>query len=560
MLKRSPARSSALPGARVALDLRRLRLFTGLVLATFLVTHFANHALGLVSLATMQKVLGWFRLLWGNPLGQALLYGSLLTHFLLALRALLARRTLRMGWRETLQLVLGFLLPLQLAGHILSTRVAYRVFGADVDYRTVLWDIWTVAPENGARQALLLVAAWTHACIGLWFWLRPRRWFSAALPWLFAVALLLPVLALLGFAQAGREVALLGPPPPTGSPKAELAHWYMMFVVVFAALVGGVLLLRPLRDWRIGERRIRVTYPGGRHVSVPQGYTVLEASRLARVPHAAICGGRGRCSTCRVWVLEGLDDLPEPAQQESLTLQRIKAPGDIRLACQLRPTHSLSVAPVLTAGEAMLAAPRSSSDLASRERDVAVLFCDLRGFTRLAERRLPFDTVFILNRYFEAVGGAVEKAGGHLDKFIGDGALALFGLNVPPDEAARQAIAAALEIAAALDRVNLALGNELGEPLRIAMGLHVGPAIIGEMGYGLASSLTAVGDTINTASRLEGIAKAENAELVVSHSLLTLAGIPLADASRREFEVRGRSGMLEAWVSLRLPRNDAGAN
>ncbi|NNC01203.1 adenylate/guanylate cyclase domain-containing protein, partial [Corallococcus exiguus] len=121
---------------------------------------------------------------------------------------------------------------------------------------------------------------------------------------------------------------------------------------------------------------------------------------------------------------------------------------DVRLACQLKPTHDLSVVPVLSASRSGIILPAGESRAGrGRDREIAVLFCDLRGFTRLTERRLPFDTVFILNRYFEVVGRAIEDAGGHIDKFIGDGALALFGLSTAPEPAARAAFNAALRIA-----------------------------------------------------------------------------------------------------------------
>jgi adenylate cyclase len=183
-----------------------------------------------------------------------------------------------------------------------------------------------------------------------------------------------------------------------------------------------------------------------------------------------------------------------------------------------------------------------------QEREVAVLFCDLRGFTSLTEKRLPFDTVFILNRYFEAVGEAVEDAGGHIDKFIGDGVLALFGLSTSPQEAARQALDAALRVKAALARLNEDYASEFEHPLRIAMSLHAGPAIVGQMGYGQATSLTAVGDTINAASRLEGLAKELDVELVISEDLATRAGLDLSDRTRQIVSIRGRAAPLGSWI------------
>jgi adenylate cyclase len=183
-----------------------------------------------------------------------------------------------------------------------------------------------------------------------------------------------------------------------------------------------------------------------------------------------------------------------------------------------------------------------------QEREIAVLFCDLRGFTSLSENRLPFDTVFILNRYFDVVGQAVEDAGGHMDKFIGDGALALFGLTSDPQTACRQAVDAVLHIRAGVDDLNETYASELEQPLQIAMSLHVGPAVVGEMGYGQATGLTAVGDTLNTASRLEELAKERDAELVLSEEFAGLAGLEQLDAERQTFTIRGRSQPTTAWI------------
>jgi adenylate cyclase len=166
----------------------------------------------------------------------------------------------------------------------------------------------------------------------------------------------------------------------------------------------------------------------------------------------------------------------------------------------------------------------------------------------MTERRLPFDTVFILNRYFEVVGHAVEEAGGHLDKFVGDGALALFGLTTPAQEGSRQAVDAALRISKGVERLNETYASELERPLRIAMGLHAGPAIVGEMGYGHATGLTAVGDTLNVASRLEGLAKDLDAELIVSADLATRADLDLSAFEQQTMSVRGRSVPIEMWV------------
>jgi len=547
---RHPVSQPAAPASPVRV--RELRLFSGLVLGAFIVTHFSNHALGLISVEAMERGRWWFSLLWRNPIGTALLYGALLLHFALALEALLRRRTLRMPLNEAVQLTLGLSLPFLLIPHVTGTRIELAMTGREVGYPDVIQGLWILSPENGIRQTVALLVVWIHFCLGIYFWLRPKNVFSRFGLLLFAAALLVPVLALLGFAQAGKDLgsakeSFTFAPPSTGSDAVSIIRTglYLGFLVP----IGGVLAARGLRYYRNLTKRIRITYPGPRTVTVLQGFSVLEASRQAGLPHLSACGGRGRCSTCRIRVVEGLERQPPASPQERATLARIEAGPDVRLACQLRPTHDLSVVPVLTAGRTSLTGPALGGRAArGHERQLAVLFCDLRGFTGLTERRLPFDTVFILNRYFEVVGQSVENAGGYLDKFVGDGALALFGLSTTPDNAARQAFEAALRIRDGMASLNQTYASELDQPLHVVIGLHAGQAIVGEMGYGQARGLTAVGDMLNAASRLEGLAKDLGADMIVSAELADRAGLDLSAFEKRTMRVRGRAEPIEAWI------------
>src|SRR5262249_51182126 len=159
--------------------------------------------------------------------------------------------------------------------------------------------------------------------------------------------------------------------------------------------------LRIYREWRAG--RFRIAYPEGREIAVPLGMSILEASQLCGIPHASVCGGRGRCSTCRVRVIAGLDALPPPSPQETAVLARAGAGAAVRPACQPRPRSAVAVVPLLPAGVGPRAAWPRASHLEGQEKEIVILFADLRGFTTLAQNRLPYDVVFILNRYFNAM-------------------------------------------------------------------------------------------------------------------------------------------------------------
>jgi adenylate cyclase len=178
------------------------------------------------------------------------------------------------------------------------------------------------------------------------------------------------------------------------------------------------------------------------------------------------------------------------------------------------------------------------------EREIAILFADIRGFTALAEGRLPYDVVFVLNRYFSAMGRAIETAGGRVDKFIGDGVMALFGIDRGAQAGCREALASARLMSQRLAELNESLEEELDRPLRIGIGIHCGPVIVGEMGYGRAAAITAIGDAVNTASRLEELTKEYDCELVVSEETVRRAGFDLADSPHHEIEIRGTREML----------------
>jgi len=557
--------------------IRRLRLATGLVMLSYVTMHLLNHALGLVSLAAMEQTLRWVMALWTQRPMQLLLYGSFAAHYGLALWALWQRRSLRLRVSEFAQLALGFAIPLLLVRHVVNIRVANDFFGTSIDnYSFVLWVYFVRAPYLGVIQATVLVVAWSHAMIGLHFWLRVRPWYGRFREPALTVAVLVPVLALLGIFEAGRHVAALAAADPAWrerafsgmalpSPQTTAALEQIIYGLtwLFLALPVAVLLARMVRHvWQRRHGVVRISYPDGRSIDVVRGTSVLEASRLARIPHASVCGGRGRCSTCRVRVRAARPGLAPPSDEEQRVLNRIGARRNVRLACQLRPAVPVEVTPLLPPF-AQAADGLRRVDLAEgSEREVAVLFADIRGFTALAEGMLPYDIVFLLNRYFAAMGQAVETAGGRVDKFIGDGVMALFGVEGDIAAACRDALGAARLMSGRLAEVNRTLQGELAAPLRIGIGIHSGPAIVGEMGFSGAASITAIGDAVNTASRLETLTKDYECELIVSAEVIGHAGLDRSRFRWHETEIRGKQetlaiAILASAADLPLDQNAA---
>lgn len=543
------------------MNVRRTRLVTGVILLTYLSTHLLNHSLGLISLEAMEAGRVWFLALWRNAAGTTALYGSLLVHFGLALWAIYQRHHLRMPLWEALQLALGLCIPPLLAVHFVGTRMAYEWHGVEDSYAKTVMTLWYTSPVHGVRQALLIAIAWTHGCIGFHFWLRLRSWYSRHAALFFAFALLLPVLALLGFVQAGRQIEFLIARDPgwiehikqtTNALGAgagqDLVQLHEGIILGFWACLAGVLLARLIRHLTQRRSRVRIIYPQAREVQVPRGFSVLEASRFAGVPHASVCGGRGRCSTCRIRITQGFSRQPLPSAAEQKVLQRIGAPPNVRLACQLRPTGAIAVAPLLPANAQARDGFGQPAYLAGQERTIAVLFADLRTFTGIAEHKLPYDLVFLLNSYFETVGECITGAGGMVDKFIGDGVMALFGVEAGPQEGCRQALVAARGMVEQVSRLSESLADEIAQPLKIGIGIHCGPAVVGRMGYGTTVHVTAIGDAVNVASRLQDSTKEYNCQLVISEEVAKQSGLNTIEFTGHELTVRNRKEALIIFV------------
>jgi len=545
----------------------RARMTAGIILYIYVATHLINHALGIASLETMEIGRDVFLAVWRNVLGTTILYGAVLVHVVLVLWSLYQRRTLRMSVREALQIIFGLLLPVVLLEHIVGTRVMHLIADTNDTYGYVLSTLWVSNPEKGWIQAIALMLAWAHGTMGLYFWLRLKPWFAAWAPWLFTFVLLLPVLALVGFVDGGREFtrlledeAFVDKLIETTNPPDEAAIAQALTVfdwgrITYLSLLALVIVGR-IGRWIVQSRAhmITITYADGRKVAMEPGSSVLDASRRLGVPHASVCGGRGRCSTCRIHVSVGRENLPEPSAEELRVLQRVGASDATRLACQLQPTHDVSVTPLLSPDATAKDGHRRSAISQGAEREVAILFADIRAFTAFSEKKLPYDVVFVLNQYFRTMGEAVERAGGQLDKFIGDGVMALFGIETDTEAGCRAALEAARRMALGLKELNENLKNDLPEPLRIGIGIHVGSVIVGDMGYAGARSVTAIGDPVNTASRLEAMNKDFASQLIVSKKVARRADLDLSSERLEVVTVRGRADPLQVYIL-----NDAAA-
>ncbi len=323
-------------GMTLTLPTRRdFRLGSGLVLFTYVASHLANHALGLVSVALAEHGLNLAVRVWHSVPGTLLLYGAVATHVTLALNAIYLRRTLRMPPVEVLRIALGLGIPILLIGHAVATRLAWEAYRLPPEYARTVWSLWQSDSEG--RQLALLVPGWLHGCLGVNFAFGRRAWYPRVRPVLFALALLLPVLGGLGFLAMGKELAadvanrafLDDNIAVDTATRLALARTRDTLVAAWFALIAAVFVARAIRDLveRSRNSTIAIAYPQ-RVARVPAGWTVLEASRSHHIPHVSMCGGQARCSTCRVRVVSGEAHCPPAGDNERATLARIgAAPG-----------------------------------------------------------------------------------------------------------------------------------------------------------------------------------------------------------------------------------------
>ncbi len=533
------------------LSIRNLRLASGLVLFAYITAHLINHALGLISLDVAEAGLEIAVHVWYSLPGTVLLYGAAGTHFLLALWSVYVRRTFRLPPLELLRIALGFMLPVILIGHAVATRLAWELFALSSDYTRVVTNLWLA--DSQGMQLGLLAPGWLHGCLGLHFIFSRRPWYREGRYVLFAVALLLPVFSALGFIAMGRElstsaavaaVAMDHLSPARAAQQIAMAQWRNGLLLGYFGIIGATFAARAVRNAiERGRRRlISISYPG-RTVRVPRGWSVLEASRSFHIPHASMCGGRARCSTCRVRVTAGEDDCPSAEAQERATLDRIGAPPDMRLACQLRPEADISVIPLMQTERPIYRLPPPQRN---PEREIVVVFCDFLNRAELANDHMPQDLLYLLMRYLDAIGNAVRLAGGSLSSIRPDSVCALFGLECGLAQAAHQALRAAGAIERSIADLNDRLGRQGDSKVRIAISIHAGPAAAGEIGASDPPLVMAVGEAIDAANELRKAAAAQGKPFAISKPVYTAAG--LEQSFESEITVPG----LEAPIAVSL--------
>jgi adenylate cyclase len=306
--------------------------------------------------------------------------------------------------------------------------------------------------------------------------------------------------------------------------------------------VGGAITGRARS---IGAMPEAAFHPDGITVEVRPGETLLDAALRAEIPHAHACGGDGVCSTCRVLVVDGLEHCTERTGHEEALVRELRFTPATRLACQTGTTGDVVVRRlVVDARDVQFADARRQPGprAVGEERRLAVLFADLRSFTPLTDALLPYDVIYILRRCFTDAFEIVAQRHGEVTSFMGDGLMAVFGLE-RPEQAATDAVRAGLDLLAMVKRRTPRFEALYQRAIEMNIGIHVGPTIVGDVGSIAGSPVfTAVGDTVNVARRIEEANKRTGTRLLVSGALAAEAGAVLHTGEAFRVELTGKPG------------------
>ena len=380
-----------------------------MVILTYTATHFLNHALGLVSLAALEEGRRIFLLFWRNSVVQFLFPLALFVHAQSAIWRLMFRQSWRFSRRDKIKIFTGLAIPLLLLMHLAGTRMQWWVYGYNDTYAYYLH----LNLQDGGIYFVIVMAllVWLHGYYGVTAILDLKAWF-ARYRTAFSVAYAsIPVLGLSGIIAAANQVSRLAADAEWtkrvylhhgGQPQQVFESkllFYFALLGLFVLLIVSLYAVR-LVLLRHKKRRanILVQYADGPEVKIHTGTTLLEASLMHNIEHAHVCGGNGRCSTCRVRVLSGAENLSAPESIEKNLLTKIGAESDVRLACQARVRGDVRIAQLIGAGHAASTVLNRKPEANGMEREVVVFYSDLRGFTAYPESRLPYDVVNVLNQ------------------------------------------------------------------------------------------------------------------------------------------------------------------
>jgi len=296
--------------------------------------------------------------------------------------------------------------------------------------------------------------------------------------------------------------------------------------------------------------------PDDQEVEVNEGETILLAGLRDNIPHAHLCGGSARCSTCRVIILEGLENCAPRNAEEQAIADMLHFDPKVRLACQTVVQGNVKVRRVVTdvleeVDLTSLYVKGAEPCSVGVEKYLLILFADIQGFTPFAESLLPYDVIHALNLYFQTVGEVLERHGGVINNYMGDGFMALFEAD-DPAEGALRAVTAGLDMLEAVGKLKPYFEEIYHNSFKIRIGLHFGQVVAGKLGSPGNRKMTVIGDTVNLASRIEAANKQADTQFLISDATYALVKKEIKVDRRVRLTLPGKSGKYNLYEVIGL--------
>jgi adenylate cyclase len=279
-------------------------------------------------------------------------------------------------------------------------------------------------------------------------------------------------------------------------------------------------------------------------VTITKDQTILQAALAAGIPHYHACGGNAQCSTCRILVRGGAEQLSPVNEKEKNLRKRIRFPDDVRLACQAYVRGEGVKVHRMIRDETDIRLYIKEDTLADtsyigEERKLALFFLDIRNFTPFVETYLPFDVIHIMRRLFAIFKLTIETNGGRIIETAGDGFYAVFGLETTINEAVKNALNAGFQIEKEIVNFNQSyMYKNFRHRFNVGIGLHTGKVIIGNIGIGINNNLTVTGLPVNIAARLQAATKQLNNSFVISEEAFEQSADQLPGI-KKELQIKG---------------------
>ena len=289
--------------------------------------------------------------------------------------------------------------------------------------------------------------------------------------------------------------------------------------------------------------------PDNKKIEISQDETILTASLRKEIPHLSACGGVGKCSTCRINIISGLENCSERTEYENKLAKRLDLPKTIRLACQTKVSGKVKYRRLLLDKRdltlnSQLTAKKSGS--VGTVRNLTIMFCDIKGFTPFSESLSAYDVIFILNRYFSIMREIILKNGGEINNYIGDAIMAIFGLKESRQQILRS-VNTGLQMLEAMDEFKIYLKEAYDRIFDMRIGIHFGEVIVGSVGYGDDKKLTVIGDVVNIASRIESTNKDAGTRLLISENAFNEIKESVIVDNYLRLKLRGSSNLITLY-------------